>query len=145
MTSEREFWRKVDGHLTRPIDRLKTEVPPLDSGPCRCTSADDWCTSERCRNNPPYGARPVEDRDLLTPLGTPGQHTVSLTDEELATVLRRRRAKSHPGRWRVGGSPGTEGRTLYQGDRLQGLLLHGDTAAWLAGLANAAVNSQEQL
>lgn len=83
------------------------------------------------------GARPVEDRNGLVPLVAQGHHTIAVSSVELASILRRRRGTLHPDEWRTGGSDGTEGRTLYQGDRLQGLLLHADTAAWLAVLANA--------
>jgi hypothetical protein len=90
-------------------------------------------TSER------FGARPVEERGDLMPLGTIGTTTIALTDEELATVVRRRRAKAHPHLWRIGGSLSTDGHTIYHGERFVGMTINPADAAWFVTLANDAV------
>jgi hypothetical protein len=82
-------------------------------------------TSER-----DFGARPVEDR----PVVTTGIHTGPLTDEEMASIVRHRAAKAFPNRWHVGGPAG---RTLYCGERFVGSTIEPEDANWLVTLANA--------
>lgn len=70
----------------------------------------------------------------------PGDHSpgISLTDEEMATIVRRRRAKANPYLWRIGGSISTDGHTIYCGERFVGMCVNPVDAAYFVKLANEA-------
>jgi hypothetical protein len=86
------------------------------------------------------GARPVEDR---VPCGCERCGAPPLTDEDLAFIRRRREAEASAagGRWRVGGSPSTGGRTIYRGNQFVGLIIDPDVCARLVRVANQADQS----
>lgn len=53
------------------------------------------------------------------------------------TALRRAQAALEPDRWRIGGSPGTGGHTVYQGPRLVGMVLNPDDGRAIVAAMNA--------
>lgn len=53
------------------------------------------------------------------------------------TVQRRAEAAADPTRWRVGGSPGSGGRNVYQGAHQKGRMDDSRTAAYVVSVLNA--------